>query len=79
LKSLAEGISRQLRAWANSLQNSDIKGQRYLTEETRQIAQNARRSKAFMEQLRRIVDEGRSSRRDGDDHDPPDSERGPSS
>lgn len=28
-KSLVEGISRQLRAWADSLQNSEIKGQRY--------------------------------------------------
>jgi len=35
LKSLAESISRQLRAWADSLQNSDIKGQRYLNEKTR--------------------------------------------
>ncbi len=32
LKSLAEGISRQLRGWADSLQNSGIKGQRYLTD-----------------------------------------------
>ena len=32
LKSSAEGISRQLRAWCNSLQNSDIRGQRYLNE-----------------------------------------------
>src|ERR1043166_3987380 len=28
LKSKAEGISRQLRRWADSLQNSDIRGQR---------------------------------------------------
>ena len=35
LKSAAEGVSRQLRAWANSLQESDIKGQRYLTEKGR--------------------------------------------
>jgi four helix bundle protein len=35
LRSLAESISRQLRAWADSLQNSDIKGQRYLNEKTR--------------------------------------------
>ncbi len=34
LRSLAEGISRQLRAWADSLQNSDIKGQRYLNDKT---------------------------------------------
>lgn len=35
LRSLAESVSRQLRAWADSLQNSDIKGQRYLNEKTR--------------------------------------------
>ena len=28
LKSLAESISRQLRGWADSLQNSDVRGQR---------------------------------------------------
>ena len=35
LKSLAESCSRQLRAWADSLQNSDIKGQRHLNDQSR--------------------------------------------
>jgi four helix bundle protein len=35
LKSLAESCSRQIRAWADNLQNTDIKGQRHLTETTR--------------------------------------------
>lgn len=35
LKSLAESCSRQIRAWADSLQNSDIKGQRHLNERSR--------------------------------------------
>jgi four helix bundle protein len=35
-KSIAESCSRQLRAWADHLQNSDIKGQRHLNERTRQ-------------------------------------------
>ncbi len=35
LKSLAESCSRQLRGWADSLQNSDIKGQRHLNEKSR--------------------------------------------
>src|SRR6185295_15834862 len=35
LKSLSENISRQLRGWADALQNSEIKGQRYLTDKTR--------------------------------------------
>ncbi|MCX5690374.1 MAG: four helix bundle protein [Planctomycetota bacterium] len=35
LVALAESCSRQIRAWADSLQNSSIKGQRYLTEQGR--------------------------------------------
>jgi four helix bundle protein len=35
LASLAESCSRQIRAWADSLQNSSIKGQRYLTDQSR--------------------------------------------
>ncbi len=35
LKDLAESCSRQLRAWAESLQNSDITGQRHLNEKSR--------------------------------------------
>ncbi len=35
LKSLAESCSRQLRAWADSLQNSEIKGQRHLNDHSR--------------------------------------------
>src|SRR6266568_5055439 len=54
LKSMAESISRQLRGWADSLQNSGIKGQRYLTDKTRRATQSAREREEFMEQLRRI-------------------------
>jgi four helix bundle protein len=36
LKSLAESCSRQLRGWADSLQNSDIKGQRHLNDHSRE-------------------------------------------
>lgn len=53
LKLLAENISRQLRAWADSLQNSDIKGQRYLNDKTRHSAQAAREREEFREELRR--------------------------
>ena len=35
LKSVAESCSRQLRAWADSLQNSDIAGPRHLNDKTR--------------------------------------------
>jgi four helix bundle protein len=36
LKLIAESCSRQLRAWADSLQNSDIEGQRHLNERSRE-------------------------------------------
>lgn len=40
LKSKAESCSRQLRAWADSLQNSDIEGQRHLNDRSRAQFQN---------------------------------------
>ncbi len=52
LKPLAESISRQLRAWADSLQNSSIRGQRYLTEKTRRADQAARERQEFLDLLR---------------------------
>ena len=57
LKSLSEGIARQLRAWADSLQNSEIKGQRYLTDKTRRAAQTAREREEFLEELRHAREE----------------------
>lgn len=36
LASVADSCSRQLRGWADSLQNSDIKGQRHLNEHSKQ-------------------------------------------
>lgn len=54
LKPLAESISRQIRAWADSLQNSDINGQRYLSESVRQQHEHKSRAAAFWQQLDRI-------------------------
>lgn len=54
LKSLAESISRQLRAWADSLQNSNIKGQRYFSSQSKQKSDRQREINSFMEELRRI-------------------------
>ena len=59
LKSVAEGISRQLRAWADSLQSSKIKGQRYLTEKARQAEKTARERKEFLEKLRQIREQAK--------------------
>ena len=54
LKSKAENISRQLRAWADSLQNSDIRGQRYLTEKTKRQSKAAREREEFLKELAEI-------------------------
>jgi len=46
LKSIAESCSRQIRAWADSLQNSDIKGQRHLNENSHAVWQKGLKYKA---------------------------------
>ena len=51
LKSQAEGISRQLRAWADSLQHSPIKGQRYLSEKTRRLDRIRKDREEFLKEL----------------------------
>lgn len=59
LKSLAESCSRQLRAWADSLQNSAIQGQRHLNEDQRakwkQERGNAEKKRAFIETERALI------------------------
>ncbi|MFH0879973.1 MAG: four helix bundle protein [Lentisphaerota bacterium] len=52
LKSLAESISRQLRAWADQLQNSDIKGQRHLTDRSQAIYRQDRQAQTFVERMK---------------------------
>ena len=52
LKSRAENVSRQLRGWADSLQNSDIRGQRYLNNNTRRSAKKSKEQEEFMEEFR---------------------------
>tara|TARA_R100000027_G_scaffold67108_2_gene64659 strand:- start:2527 stop:3069 length:543 start_codon:yes stop_codon:yes gene_type:complete len=45
LKAIAESCSRQLRAWADSLQNSDIKGPRHLNDQSREQWQKNQKRK----------------------------------
>ena len=54
LKSLAEGVSRQLRGWADSLQESPIRGQRYLNQKTRRVDRARRERELMLEELRKI-------------------------
>jgi len=51
LKSSAESCSRQLRAWADSLQNSEIKGQRHLNDKSRAQDDQKKRASALQEKL----------------------------
>jgi four helix bundle protein len=51
LKSRGESVSRQLRAWSASLQDSDIRGQRYLTSKTKIKTKEAREREEFLKEL----------------------------
>ncbi len=52
LKAEVEGISRQLRAWADTLQNSEIKGQRYLNEKEKAVSKAQKEKSEFLDMLR---------------------------
>ena len=54
LLALAESCSRQIRAWAEQLQNTDIQGQRRLNDKTRQAFAAQRSTEAFMQKLQDI-------------------------
>jgi four helix bundle protein len=51
LKSRAESCSRQLRAWADHLQNTEIKGQRHLNEKSRDVYHNKKQTVQFENEL----------------------------
>ncbi len=62
LRSKSESCSRQLRAWADALQNSEIKGQHHLNERSRQIDQKRKEREDFLKELSRITEEGKRRR-----------------
>jgi four helix bundle protein len=55
LKSLSESCSHQICAWANSLQNSDIKGLRHLTDASRAQYDTRKRAEEFDRHIREIL------------------------
>jgi four helix bundle protein len=61
-KAQCENISRQLYGWINSLQNSDIDGQRHLNDKTRQTYEQRQRREAFQKKLNATNDELRRKR-----------------
>ncbi len=60
LRERTDSISKQLGAWARSLQDSDLKGRRYVTEKTRQAAERARGREEFLKHLEEIREGGES-------------------
>jgi len=59
LKLLAESCSRQIRAWAETLQDTDIKGQRHLTQTTKEQYHAQRRADMFIRHIDEIVHRAR--------------------
>jgi hypothetical protein len=51
MKALAESCSKQLRAWAEMLQNSDIKGPRHLNEKVKGEFERRRKAEAAQKVL----------------------------
>ena len=54
LRSKAESISRQLRSWSRSLQNSEFRGQRYLTNRVQAKTKEAREREEFLKELEEV-------------------------
>lgn len=59
LISLSESCSRQMRGWADSLQNSEIAGQRHLNDQVRVVAARRKSTDAFLARLEAVRHEGR--------------------
>jgi four helix bundle protein len=59
LSAKTESVSRQLGAWARSLQDSDLKGRRYVNEKTRRATEQAREREEFLKKLEQIRKNGR--------------------
>lgn len=58
LKKRAESCSRQLKAWAQSLQNSNFRGERHVNQRTKRIDQAAREREEFLKELAEIRAKG---------------------
>ena len=63
IKTRAESCSRQLKAWAQSLQDSDLKGERHVNEKTRRADRVTREREEFLRELAEIRAKGAASGR----------------
>lgn len=60
LKQKAESCSRQLKAWAQSLQDSDFRGERHVNQKTKRVEQAAQDREEFLKELSEIRQKGAS-------------------
>ena len=67
LESIAESCAKQLRGWADSLQNSDIKGQRHLTDKFRREDDQKKRAAALRKELLRRLPPGHPLRKEAEE------------
>jgi hypothetical protein len=58
LKHKAESCSRQLKGWAQTLQDSDFKGERHVNKKTKHTDQAAREREEFLRELAEIRAKG---------------------
>ena len=63
LKSQAESCSRQIRGWADSLQNSPIQGQRHLNNAARKRDEQKKKADAFLEKLNNALPAGHPAKK----------------
>ena len=61
LKSKAESCSRQLKAWAQALQNSDFKGERHVNQKVKRAAEAAKKRQDFLSELAEIRARGKAA------------------
>jgi four helix bundle protein len=62
VKQMAESCSRQLKAWAQSLQDSDMKGERHVNLKPRRADQAIREREEFLRELSKIRQKGTAGR-----------------
>ena len=58
LKAKAESCSKQLRAWCESLQNSDLRGERHVNDRVRRQTREARERDEFLKEFTDIRNKG---------------------
>lgn len=62
LMDLAASIGRQVGAWADSIQNSDFKGRRYVTDAARREAEGRQRRNVFDRKIAAMTEQARLDR-----------------